>query len=253
MNIAMPLLSEMLKTRRTASFYLTMAISALIPSIFLLDVIFGTISPQNRVDPLNNIVREGFGVMSLLILPGFIILICTLLPQLEYRNNTWKQVFASPQSMSEIFIAKFLNVQLLVGFFFLFFNAWMLLLIAATHFIVPSLDIINQPFNGYRWWTFNVNAYVSVIAICGIQFWLGLKCKNFIVPMAIAFVMMIVGIIITLNMKLPGSYIFPYSYTVINTFPEFKAMMPKMQWWTAGYGVLFLIMGFLDFRRRRGK
>ena len=58
MNLLISLRSEMLKTRRTATFYLTLISSALIPVIFLMDVLVDGVSVDNRKDPFNSIFAE---------------------------------------------------------------------------------------------------------------------------------------------------------------------------------------------------
>jgi hypothetical protein len=52
-----------------------------------------------------------------MILPLFVILVSTLLPQTEYRSNTWKQLLASPQPLAQLYVSKFLLVQMLVILF----------------------------------------------------------------------------------------------------------------------------------------
>ena len=89
MNLLISVRSEILKTKRTAAFYLTIIAAALVPFILLLDVCFDGISPENMKDAFNALLREGFGILSVLIFPMFVILVCTLLPQIEFRNNTW--------------------------------------------------------------------------------------------------------------------------------------------------------------------
>src|SRR6188472_311314 len=118
MKLPIALRSEMLKTKRTASFYFTIIGAAPIPAIFLLNVLTGggDVAALGK-DPLNAIFELGAERNGLIFFPLFVILICTLLPQIEYRNNTWKQVFASPQSKGNIFLAKFLNINLLIILF----------------------------------------------------------------------------------------------------------------------------------------
>ena len=97
MKFLTALRSEILKTKRTASFYFTLAGAAPIPAIFLLNVLTGGGDLNAiRKDPLNGIFELGLERNGVMFLPLFVILVCTLLPQIEYRNNTWKQVFAAP-------------------------------------------------------------------------------------------------------------------------------------------------------------
>src|SRR6476620_10543444 len=123
MNILISLRSELLKTTRTASFYITLIGAAVGPVIYLFNLLLdeGEVDALKN-DPLNTLFKILSEMNGTALFPLFVILICTLLPQIEYRNNTWKQLFTSPQTKANVFLAKFMNVQLL-----------MLVFLIATH------------------------------------------------------------------------------------------------------------------------
>ena len=114
MALLISLRSELLKTRK-ASFYLMLIGAAVGPVMFLLNVLLdeNEIDPSQK-DPLNAVFKILSDMNGTALFPLFVILICTLLPQIEYRNNTWKQIFASPQTKVNVFLAKFMNVHLLM-------------------------------------------------------------------------------------------------------------------------------------------
>ncbi|MDB5196530.1 MAG: hypothetical protein JWP88_901, partial [Flaviaesturariibacter sp.] len=174
MNLLISLRSEMLKTRRTASFYLTLITAAIIPFIFLLDVCSDGVEPKNRNDMFNKMFQEGFSMTAFVIFPMLIVLLCTLLPQIEYKNNAWKQVFASPQTKRNIFIAKLLNIHLLLLVFLIANTLFMFIAALVIHFVVPSLHLLTLPLDGGVIVTKIVNTYISLLAVAALQFWLGL-------------------------------------------------------------------------------
>jgi hypothetical protein len=53
-----------------------------------------------------------------------------------------------------------------------------------------------------------------------------------------------------LFMQTKSGYVerFPYSYAY-GRFPKYDPQVNEVQWISLGYSVLFLIIGFLDFRR----
>ena len=253
MSLINSLRSEVLKTKRGATLYFTLVAAAIVPLIFLLDVSFDGVSPENRVDSFNAFFREGFAVISLIIFPMFIVIVCTLLPQIEYRNNAWKQVFASPQTMADIFVAKFIHVQVLILLFLLSFNAFMFLISVATHFIDPSLDLLHQPLSWKAIGTFNANAYLAIAAISAIQFWVGLRFKNFLVPIAIGFALWLSGNMLLLEFNNSHANLFPYAYPAFSIFPKYKSQLAGIQLSSILYAAVFLVIGYVDFRRRRIK
>jgi hypothetical protein len=252
MNFLISLRSELFKTKRTVALYLTLAAAAFGPFMSMLDLVFDGVDDDHKKDILNEMFTTRFMMTGAVILPWFIILICTLLPQIEYKNNTWKQVLASPQPKANVFLAKFINVQLLI-FLFLVTNQLLMFVDAVIlHFTEPSLNVLNQPLDVSAMIATLINGYVSLLAICAIQFWLGLRFKNFIVPIAIGIALWFIGSILVMQTKSAFIDYFPYSYHMYGKFKEFKPEQSTFILWTSlVYAIVFLIIGLLDFRRRR--
>jgi hypothetical protein len=251
MSLPISLRSEILKSKRTASFYLTLVTAAVVPFIFMLDASFDGISPENRSSIFNKMFTEGFKMTGFAIFPMFVVLICTLLPQIEYKNNAWKQVLTSPQTKGNVFAAKFINIHLLILLFLIANQLFMLITAVVLHFIQPSWNVLNQPLNSYNILVDIVNTYVTLLALGTIQFWLGLRFKNFIVPIAIGISFWFIGSMLVMEFKSSFAIYFPYSFHVYSIFPNFKSQLNTIQWTSVGYAALFLVLGFIDFKRRR--
>lgn len=123
--------------------------------------------------------------------PLFIILICTLLPQIEYRNNTWKQVFTSPQTKAHVILAKFMNEHLLMLILLIATHLFIFLTIVAINFIKPNLDLFTHPFNESIVMVNAANAYLIMLAVSAIQFldWIAIQelyCSNWDRPCLMA-------------------------------------------------------------------
>ena len=251
MNLLISLRSELLKTRRTASFYLTLIGAAVGPVIFLLNVLLDEDELDGTSkDPLNALFKILSEMNGVALFPFFIILICTLLPQVEYRNNTWKQVFTSPQTKANVFLAKFMNVHLLMLIFLIATHLFMFLTIVAINFIKPNLDLFKYPFNESIVIVNAANAYLIMLAVCAIQFWIGLRSRNFIAPIGIGFALWLLGTIMAVQYKSNLVHYFPYSFQAYLVSPKLKLQLTQIAWTSLGYALLFLIVGFFDFRRR---
>ena len=251
MNLLISLRSELLKTRRTASLYLTLIGAAVGPVMYLLNVLLD----ENEIDasekdPLNAIFKILSDMNGTALFPLFVILICTLLPQIEYRNNTWKQVFASPQTKFNVFLAKFMNVHLLMLVFLTATHFFMFLSIVAINFIKPNLNLFKHPLNGNMVLINAANAYILLLAVCAIQFWIGLRSRNFIVPIGIGFALWLTGTIMAVQYKSNLVFYFPYSFHAFPVSTKLKSQLTQVAWTSLGYALLFLIVGFFDFRRR---
>ncbi len=252
MKLLTALRAEMLKTKRTASLYFTLLIAAPVPLIFMLNVLTGGGDVEAvHKGGLNAVFELGMERNGLVFFPIFVILVCTLLAQIEYRNNTWKQVFAAPQTKGAVFVAKFLNINRLIVLFLIASLVYLSVAIVVMHFADPSRNLLHQPFDATRVLVSTANAYITMLAICAFQFWLGLRFRNFVIPTAVGFVLWITGMMLSLEFDTSLIDFFPYSF---QTFPYMAKLQPKMTqvaWTSAGYATLFLLLGFLDFRRRR--
>lgn len=251
MNLFISLRSELLKTTRTASFYLTLIGAAAGPVIFLFNVLLDESEMDaSEKDPLNALFKMLSEMNGVALFPLFIILICTLLPQVEYRNNTWKQIFTSPQTKANVFLAKFITVNLLMLVFLIATHLFMFLTVVGVNFLRPTLNLFKHPLDGSIVLVNAANAYILLLAVCSIQFWMGLRFKNFIVPIGIGLALWLVGTIMAVQYKSILVSYFPYSF---HAFPVSTKLIPpltQIAWTSLGYALLFLIVGFFDFRRR---
>ncbi len=251
MNLLISLRSELLKTRRTASFYLTLIGAAVGPVLYLFNVLLdeGELDGKSK-DPLNALFKILSDMNGVALFPLFIILICTLLPQIEYRNNTWKQVFASPQTKANVFLAKFMTVHLLMLLFLIATHLFMFMTIVAINFIKPNLELFKHPFDESIAIVNAANAYLVMLAVCALQFWIGLRSRNFIVPIGIGLALWLIGTIMAVQYKSSLVNYFPYSFQGFLVSLKMKPHINQIVWTSLGYAILFLIAGFLDFRRR---
>jgi hypothetical protein len=251
MSLFISLRSELLKTRRTASLYLTLIGAAAGPVMFLLNILLdeGEIAGIAK-DPLNAVFKILSEMNGVALFPLFIILISTLLPQIEYRNNTWKQVFTSPQSKAHVFLAKFINLQVLMLVFLVATHVFMFISILLLNLIKPELDIFKYPFNQRAVIVNAANAYLVMFALSAIQFWLGLRFRNFIVPIGVGFALWLLGTIMAMQIDSSLVRYFPYSFQASVVSPKLQPQLTQIVWTSLIYAALLLVAGFLDFRRR---
>jgi len=188
---------------------------------------------------------------GLFFFPWFIILTCTLLPQIEYKNNTWKQVFTSPAAKVNIITAKYLTVHLLMLLFLLSTHLFMLIAILLANFIQPTLGLLNHLLDSDKIIANATNNYLTMLAVCSIQFWFGLRFKNFIVPVAIGFTLWLTGTLLALYFNSSIANYFPYSFQVFSNSPQHKLHLSKVVWASVAYAILFSFICYMDLRRKR--
>lgn len=252
MNFLTSVRIELLKTKRTASFYLAIAAAAFGPLMTLLDIMIDEGIPEgDRNIFFNKLFIEKFQMTGLLSFPIFLILVCTLLPQIEYKNNAWKQVLTSPRTKADVFLSKFINIQLLAFAFFIINFLFTFICALVVHFKDPSLNLLSQPLNFYDIVMLRINNYVVLLGLCAIQYWLGLRFKNFIIPIGIGVGLYFGCTVLVMQLQQSKILYLPYTMFLYNGMSEFKPYVQGINWYSMAYTVVFLGIGFLSFTRRR--
>lgn len=257
MSFAISLQSELLKTKRTASFWLSIAGAAVIPLIFFLKLAFdpAEASTSFNAAPWKKIFSFAWQFLSGFLLPMYIILICALIPQIEFKNNAWKQVFASPQTTGQIFFAKFLTVHLMIFLCYTLFNVLMILCGVGANLIHSQYKFLATPIDWERLAQLNLKTYFSILGISAIQFWLSIRFKSFIGPVGIGLALLVGGIIANATEWAHAGKI-PYAHpiqTLISMKDGGKLSIAPHEWWAIGYFIFFTLLGFLDLRFRKEK
>jgi hypothetical protein len=252
--------AELIKTKRSASFWLSMIGAAVIPVIFFLIYVLEPEKNYAKFEqkPWEMHFVQGWQAFAIFLLPMFVILICSLIPQIEFKNNTWKQVFASPQSTGNIFFSKYLSIIIMILFLFLMFNILMLISGSTADLFYSKYTFLDKQVDWFTVFKVNLKVFISLLAIISMQYWLGLRFKNFIVPIGIG-----LGLLVTSMILMPWQHSNKLPYGL--PFQAFLSMSKnkgetdisvfgKQELYSIGYFAFFTLVAFLDlrFRKERG-
>jgi lantibiotic transport system permease protein len=255
MSFAISVRAEILKTKRSAAFWLSVLGAGFIPLIFFLMYFFkpDVIATQLKNNAWENHFMAGWQSLSAFLLPMFIILTCSLIPQIEFKNNTWKQVFASPQSLGNIFFSKFLTIHLMILFCFLLFNLFMMISAVTVNLVNKNYQFLSQPIDWIFLVKLSFKTYMSILGISAIQYWISLRFKNFITPIGIGLALLITSLIL---LRWEHIYKVPYAHPVL-TFMEIKkkqsSLLANHEWNSIGYFIAFTALAFADMKFRKEK
>jgi hypothetical protein len=193
--------------------------------------------------------RNSWESMAIFFLPMAAILMTSLMTQIEYKNNAWKQVHALPLSATIIFFAKLAVILLMVAQLFVLFNV-------GIYFsaIVPYLMVDGTPYPNARvplrfLLVENTLYFIDCLPIIAAQYLLSLRFKSFLVPIGFGFLAW-VGALAALSWKF--GYVLPYTYTMLNYLkdnPAGRTIVPVVafHWLAIGYSILFTIVGYWLF------
>jgi lantibiotic transport system permease protein len=153
-------------------------------------------------------------------------------------------LLTSPQPLAQLYISKFLLVQLLVVLFLSSFITSTAIGSFIIDRIEPSLHLFSYALGWKTIAGYLAKSYLSVLSIIMVQFILGLKLKNFIAPIAIGLVLWAMGILFVFNSHSSLANCFPYSYTIMVMFPVFEKNLPWINWMSLIYGMVLLFTGY---------
>lgn len=259
MNFLSTVRIDLMKTRRSAAVWLSVLGAGVIPLVFF---IMFMVKPtkfyaeSQQMGWVSHISRSWQSFASFL-LPMFVILICSLVLQIEYKNNTWKQVFAAPLSVAQIFFSKLVSIILMTLLLMFMFNIFCILAAVVPNLFYPKYGFLSHAIDWSALLKLNIKTFVSLLGIIALQYWLSLRFRNFIVPIGIG-----LGLLIICMVALTWEHAdkLPYAFPLLTLMNSFKEKTPDSSFFfnhelnSIAYFLVFTLLAFLDlrFRKERG-
>lgn len=252
MNIAASFKTELIKTKRSAALWVVVLGAGFVPFIFFLSYLVKPASNIKRLakNPWAVHIGELWQAFSVFLLPMFIILICSLVLQIEYKNNTWKQVYASPQSYANIYFSKLSGIITMILLLFILFNLFSIGAAIVPNLFHKGFGFLDASFNWQKFIVLNIRLFISTLGIIALQYWLSMRFKNFIIPIGIGLASLIATLI---AMRWEHIFKIPYAHPFLTMqFGEVKkGFLQNHEWNAIGYFIAFTALGFLDMRYRK--
>lgn len=246
--------TEWIKTKRTSSVWLTILGAGFIPAILILAFLK---NPKGNISYLGEniwlkFIGDAWQAENFFLFPMYVILICSLITQIEYRNNTWKQVYASPVSTNMVYLSKLANLLMLVLTFFLLFNIFLFGAAAVISLGNSGYTFFSSPVPWKMWLNINIKSFVGILGITGIQYFLGFRFRNFILSLSIGLAMLVLGLIG--SGRWAEEYLFPYAYPVL-TLKSFTQTsdwyFARHEWLSMLWFAVMVLFGLINTKRRK--
>lgn len=208
--------SEWLKKKRSLASWLVIAGAFFTPLIILTARIknYHALPKLYAADDFwQSAWNQSWESMAVFLLPIGIILATGLIAQIEYKNNTWKQLHATPQRLTTVFFAKFLVILIMLAQVFVLFNLGFYLSVMIPALVFSDVPFPAAPIPFEDFWAANVNFFVDCLPIVALQYLLSLQFKNFLVPVGVGFAVWFLGIGL---LSWEYSFLFPYIHGAIN-------------------------------------
>lgn len=245
--------NEVLKLKRTFAFWLTIISAMFIPGIYLIYYLlkYESLIPDDGVNPWDKFLIDQIMSAASLLIPLFIVLITSLIIQVEHKSSGIKHLFSLPIPKWTVYYGKLTSVLWMVLFTYLLFFLMMLCVGVFVGFVHDELQFLSFNPNFEQPVKLLFRSFMAILGILGIQFWLSFKVKNFIIPLGIGMVLVITGLII---FQAEEAQYFPYAYNRLSLFAideDYSDMLwfPKVSIYSCVYFLVFSIYGYIDINR----
>ncbi len=212
-----------------------------------------------NTSPWPNFYEFSLNLVSLFLLPLFVVLLVSYVTSIEERANTWKYLYVLPFSKGYIYFSKLLTLVLLLFCTVLLYHCSVLGTGYLLDLFVPEFEFrYYQP----EWGQMGkqmIHLFISLLGILGFQYWLTMQHKPFLMPIGIGILGFIVGLVLFIMKHPIGSY-FPYTYPMhvnasfvngINTLdPKVFGGLDPLEWKSIAYFLFFTLVGYVQERSR---
>jgi hypothetical protein len=247
--------SEWLKKKRSAAAALVWGGAFFIPLLMLIIRLkkFRSLASDNASPGLwDSLYGMSWQFMAFFLLPLGVMLATSLITQLEYRNNTWKQVHTTPQDMSTILLSKLSILLVMLLQFFLLFNIgiWLAGVLPAV------FKGVAFPRASFPWVKFLQGSgyfFIDSLPIVGLQYLVSLQFRNFLAPLGIGIALYVASMI---AIEWEYGYTIPYNYSALEFFVRIKGnRLPSanIHVWALVYFAVFIILSYILYRSKKDK
>ncbi len=249
---------EWIKRRRSLASLLVLSGAFFIPLVItIVRIIYAAKLPKlySSADFWEKLWQNSWESMALFLIPLGIIMATSLIAQIEFKNNTWKQLHATPLSLTNIFFSKYLVILFMVFQFFVLFNIGIYLSALLPYLLVGGTPYPAAPIPLVFFLKENALFFIDCLPIVALQYLLSMQFRNFLVSFGAGFIIWILSI---------GSLVWKYNYTIPYTYGMLnylktqtggKAVIPELNfhWLAIGYFVLFTVLGYVLYLRKKEK
>lgn len=188
--------------------------------------------------------------MAFMLLPMGIVLAVSLITQLEFKNNTWKQLHTTPLPFTSIYFAKLLVLVIMLLQLFILFNAGIYISAIVPAIFNSRIPFPNHAANFSYLLTENGTYFILCLPLVALQYCISLPFKNFLIPVGAGLALVIAGLI---ALKWQYAYTIAPAYTALHFLQLNSVPVHNLISWSLGYFILFTLVGYWLYIAKREK
>ncbi|HEX8425278.1 ABC transporter permease [Hymenobacter sp.] len=250
------LAADALKLRRTAALRLTLFSGALpVLLTFMIFLFKGHLLMKDGGDPWPRFISMAWQTAGTLLLPLFVVLLTSLVVNIETKATAWKHLYAQPVGRGAVFGSKLLLILILNALGLLLFVGLMLGAGALLTMLQPKLgfQVHPVPLVAVGWML--MRTYVATLGLLAVQYSVSLYWRSFVVPVGVG-----MGAVVATIALLQWEHAdkIPYaaplgtavSMKMTKTGIEVAHELAKHEWYSLAWFGGALLVGYLLLYRR---
>ncbi|HLK27693.1 MAG TPA: ABC transporter permease [Puia sp.] len=247
--------SEWLKKKRNLASWLVIIGGFFTPAILLIySLVYHSKLAEASVAPnfWYRLWENSWESMAIFLLPMGVILSTSLITQIEFRNNTWKQLHTLPQNLTTIFFSKLSVIIVMMLQFFLLFNIGVYLAGVVPCLLVKDASYPKAPIPFFIFLRDNMFYFIDCLPIIALQYLISLQFKNFLVPIGCGIALWILSVAV---FRWQYGYLIPYTYCgfhFLENIGKLKLSVP-IHVLAFGWFVLFTIISYILYITKKEK
>ncbi|WP_286850803.1 MULTISPECIES: ABC transporter permease [Sphingobacterium] len=254
-NVVKGISTEFIKSKNTFVSWLVILGAAFMP----LFVSFGflikweQLIPEQGKNPWDDFTEMSWRGMGFLYTPFFVVLLICLFLNIEHKSNTWKHIFTLPISKGTIYFNKLITLLIFIVFFYMLYVPFWVGCGFFVGIIKPALQLTKNTPDYVSMINLCFHSFIASLGIVGIHFWLSLRFKNMIIPIAIAVLGGIIWVALYQGRAEQITY-FPYAYNYSTINPphwvssKMFGIFPQHEIFSIVYFVMFSILSYRYFK-----
>lgn len=211
--------SEVYKSRKTAAFWGAI----LFPLIIVLAIGIGFFLKTTH--PINgngfshwmHFINQLLAIMGIIIVPIYSILVAYSVNNIEHSSDMWKSLFSLPVKKASLYGGKVAYAIFLLFITFLCFGLFTLIAGHLLSLAKPDIFYFDQYNITSFVFSLQLKLFLSAMGILALQFVMSIIWKDFLKPMGIGFLGLILGSLLAIS-KMEYVFLFPYSQPALAIF-----------------------------------
>jgi len=250
--------SEWLKTKGSLALWIVVIGSLFTPTIVIIVrlVQYKSLPKLYALDGFWKLLwKNSWESMAIFLLPLGVILATSLITQIEYKNNTWKQLHTLPLTFTTTFFTKLAVTMVMMLQFFILFNVGIYLSALVPYLLIQGVPYPKGSIPLLQFLQDDLYFFIDCLPIIALQYLLSLQFKNFLVPVGVGFILW-VGALASLSWKF--GYVIPYTYCMYYYLTDITASKAafahvNIHWMAIGYFVLITIVSYVLYLTKKEK